>query len=116
MLAAMQLILVRHALPVRQESAAGRVDPPLALLGTRQADAVARWLAEEPLDAIVSSSMLRARQTAEPLAQATGLRVHLETDLEEYDAGRAAYVPLHEIAPATIRGSGRCVPANCRSM
>lgn len=93
----MQLILVRHALPIRQESATDAVDPVLAPLGRRQAEAVAQWLAGESVDAIVSSPMRRAQETAAPLARVTGLPVVTDLALEEYDGGRRSYIPLHEV-------------------
>ena len=40
----MELILVRHGLPERQELEEGRADPPLSETGNRQALAVAEWL------------------------------------------------------------------------
>ena len=61
----MELILVRHGLPERRDDTS---DPPLSDVGHDQARRVAAWLAHEKVDAVVSSTMLRARQTAEPFA------------------------------------------------
>ena len=61
----MKLILIRHGLPVRSDSSA---DPPLAPQGARQAGQMARWLKDEGIDALYSSPMRRARETADPLA------------------------------------------------
>ena len=69
----MELILVRHGLPERQELDDGRADPPLAALGREQAERVADWLAQERIDAVYSSPMRRARETAQPFAAAAGL-------------------------------------------
>ena len=59
----MELILVRHGLPERRDDTS---DPPLSATGHEQARRVAAWLAHERIDAVFSSTMLRARQTAEP--------------------------------------------------
>ena len=46
----------------------GRIDNPLNAKGVAQAEALARYMRNVPLDAIYCSSMLRARMTAAPLA------------------------------------------------
>src|SRR5205809_1084762 len=58
----MELILIRHGLPERREDTA---DPPLSDHGHEQARRVAAWLADEAIDAVYASTMLRARQTAD---------------------------------------------------
>ena len=75
----------------------GTADPPLAPLGLRQARAVAGFLADEPDRAIVSSPLLRAQETAAPLAEALGRPIELVDDLGEHDSGQQSYVPVHEI-------------------
>ena len=57
----------------------------LSELGERQAQAAAKWLAQRDIGYLVSSPLERARQTAEPLADATGLEVHLDERLIEAD-------------------------------
>ena len=92
----MELLLIRHALPVRLESDRP-VDPPLAALGRAQGEALAAWLEPEPPDALVSSTMLRAVQTAEHLAEKFSL---VPTEIEalcELDRGTHAYIPLEEL-------------------
>ena len=86
--ALMELILVRHGLPERVETRDGSpADPPLAPRGRHQAEALARWLAREEIDAVVASPLRRARQTAEPLARALGVEIALEPDVVEMDHG-----------------------------
>jgi broad specificity phosphatase PhoE len=51
--------------------------------GGDMAHAAARYLRERPLTYIVSSPLERARQTAEPIAELTGLEVHLDERLIE---------------------------------
>ncbi|HZA87486.1 MAG TPA: histidine phosphatase family protein, partial [Acidimicrobiales bacterium] len=62
----MELLLVRHARPLRAESIDGPADPGLSPLGRRQADALAAWLATEAIDAIYTSPLRRALETAAP--------------------------------------------------
>jgi len=49
----------------------------------RQAAVTARWLQDRRLQALYRSPLRRARETAAPIASATGLAVHLETRLRE---------------------------------
>ena len=90
----MKLILIRHGLPVRSDSSA---DPSLAPQGVRQAEQMARWLHDEGIDALYSSPMRRARETAEPLAALTGLTPRVIEGIAEYDQGSGRYVPMEEL-------------------
>ena len=98
----MELVLVRHALPVRVDEGQvdGPADPHLAPAGRAQAEALAAWLAVEHLDAIWSSPMRRARETAAPLADALGLPVRIDERLAEYDRHATSYIPLEELKAA----------------
>lgn len=86
----MDLILIRHAQPLRSAETA---DPELSDLGHRQAAAVGERLASEPISVIVASSMHRARQTAEPTAGHFGLGIELRDDLREADEHLGSYTP-----------------------
>jgi broad specificity phosphatase PhoE len=57
----------------------------LSELGERQAAASAAWLATRDIGYLVSSPLERARQTAAPLAAATGLEVAVDDRLIEAD-------------------------------
>jgi probable phosphoglycerate mutase len=98
----MELLLIRHALPVRIDEGAvdGPADPALADLGRAQADALAAWLAEEAVDALWSSPMRRARETAAPLAARLGLETTVDEGLSEYDRDAASYIPIEELKAA----------------
>jgi 2,3-bisphosphoglycerate-dependent phosphoglycerate mutase len=98
----MELLLIRHALPVRidEGSVEGPADPALAEVGHAQAQAVAEWLAEEKVDAIWCSPMRRARETAAPLASRLGLEVTVEEGIAEYDREAASYIPVEELKAA----------------
>jgi 2,3-bisphosphoglycerate-dependent phosphoglycerate mutase len=96
-----ELLLIRHALPVRIERADGRVaDPGLAARGHEQAAQLAEWLAREPIAALYTSPLRRARETATPLAQRCGLTAQIVPDLAEFARQSSAYVPLEEIKAA----------------
>jgi len=91
------LIIVRHGRPVRIEGAEGAANPPLADVGHRQAEAVAELLLEKQVDLVVSSPMLRARQTAAPLAAKMGVDPVIIDDLAEIDQLSDSYVPMEEL-------------------
>ncbi|QSI48749.1 bifunctional RNase H/acid phosphatase [Thermobispora bispora] len=86
---ATSLLLIRHGeTPFSVEKRfSGVGDPALTPNGVAQAEALARRLAGEQVDAIVSSPLKRARQTAEAIAARTGLTVEVEEDLRETDFG-----------------------------
>ena len=90
--AARNLILVRHGqqeLPSASRSREDFYDPPLSELGVRQAAAVARMATRYGLEAVYSSDLVRARQTAEAVADACGLTVSEELpELREIDMYR----------------------------
>lgn len=90
----MQLILVRHGLPERRHDTS---DPPLSPEGHEQAQRLARWLAHERVDAVVSSPMIRAIQTAEPFLALSGLSLATHPDIHEFDRDTGTYVPLEEL-------------------
>lgn len=91
-----ELWLVRHgdAYTGLAELAEGVIDPPLTPLGREQAARLGQRLAYVPLDAVWSSDLRRAVETAEPVARTHGLRVQTDTRLREvrthWDEGRAA--------------------------
>lgn len=85
-----RLILVRHG--STEHSPAMRLSGinqlPLSERGQAQADALAARLAGMPsVGAVLSSPLLRARQTAAPIAQALGLAVQIDEGLQEVDFG-----------------------------
>jgi probable phosphoglycerate mutase len=83
------LLLVRHG--ETDWNAVGRLqghtDRPLSDFGRRQAQQLAEELADEPLDAIYSSDLARARETAEIAGGRLGLPVVLDPGLREKDWG-----------------------------
>lgn len=84
---ATRLYLVRHAQSVGNTSPDWQPDPPLTDLGREQARLVSERLARQGVDAIFSSPLRRAMETAQPLADASGLSVTVIDDLREIDVG-----------------------------
>jgi probable phosphoglycerate mutase len=93
----MELILVRHAEPVKIVDADGPADPPLAERGLKQAERLAAYLGEEPIGAVWSSPMQRARETAAPLASVLGVDVVVDKELAEFDREATSYIPIEEL-------------------
>ena len=86
---AAELILVRHGETAwnREGRMQGHTDIPLSEEGFAQAEALAARLAEEAFDALWSSDLQRARQTAERVARRTGHRVAVDPRLRERNLG-----------------------------
>ena len=93
----MELLLIRHALPIRREVEVGAADPELSEAGHAQAQHLADYLASEELHAIYASPMMRAQQTASPLAERLGLAVSLVEGVAEYDRNSPEYIPVEEL-------------------
>ena len=89
-MATTQILFIRHGETPwnRIKRIQGHIDIPLADTGLEQAQRLAERLAREArdgarLDAIYSSDLLRARQTAQPVADALGLPLALREGLRE---------------------------------
>jgi probable phosphoglycerate mutase len=97
---ACEIVLVRHALP----SPDGTLDPGLGDEGHSQAEALVRHLEGVPVDAVYSSHLKRAVQTATPLAAARGLEVRIDEGLREWVSNATHYVGTERLAdPARTR-------------
>ncbi len=96
----MDLLLIRHALPVRVDDGEGPADPELSDEGWRQAGALAAWLADESLDVVVTSPLRRAQETAQPLATLLDVEVEVVDGLAEFDRDAPWYVPMEELKAA----------------
>jgi len=75
----------------------GHADRPLNETGRAQADALAERLAAEPPEAIWSSDLARARETAEIVGRRVGLRVQVDPRLREVDVGEWSGLTLAEV-------------------
>lgn len=96
----MELLLIRHALPVRRELEEGAADPELSPAGHEQARHLAEYLSSERLDAVYASPMRRAQQTAQPVAAAQGLPIVTADGVAEWDRNASHYVPVEELKAA----------------
>ncbi|WP_420749714.1 histidine phosphatase family protein [Rhodococcus sp. O3] len=101
----MQLLLIRHALPVHSRVTEGRADPALAEEGHVQAARLPEALSPYRIRRIFSSPQRRALETAAPLAVERDLPVEQIGDLAEYDYDLDHYIPFddaRELAPAAF--------------
>ena len=98
----MELVLVRHALPVRIDATpdGGPADPALAEHGRVQAERLVQALAGDEVTALYTSPSLRARQTAAPLERHLGMAAEVDDGLAEFDTGDSSYVPVEELKAA----------------
>ncbi len=85
----MRLIVVRHGKTLYnvQRRFTGQTDIPLSALGERQAAALGKRLAAEPLAAIAASDLQRARVTAQAITRYHELPVQEDADLREMTFG-----------------------------
>ncbi len=95
----MKLLLIRHG--ETPGNVLGQLDtahpgPGLTELGERQAEAMARSLANEPIAALYASTLLRTQITAAPLARVHGLQVEVLAGLHEIEAGSLEKLTDHE--------------------
>ena len=93
----MELLLIRHALPVRREVVKGPADPELSVEGFAQAERLAQYLASESIAAIYVSPLKRALQTAAPLARRLGVTPVVVDDVAEFDRTSNEYIPMEEL-------------------
>ncbi len=93
----MELWLIRHGLPQRIDGGDAPADPELAPEGVDQAQRLSEWWSRFGPDAIYSSPLRRAQETAAPLARTLGLDVAIDPGLEEFDAHLSFYIPLEEL-------------------
>ncbi len=99
-LAYTHLIVIRHGETAwnRERRLQGQLDIPLNDTGLAQARALAEALAGEPIDAVYSSDLSRAMQTAGPLAGTLGLAVRAEPRLRERCYGALEGMTYAEVA------------------
>jgi len=94
--ARVQLLLIRHALPLRSTPGEG-ADPELSDVGVDQAGRLPNALRRHRIARVLSSPQRRAIQTAAPVADSLGLPVKVDDRLAEYDQDLAHYVPIEQL-------------------
>jgi broad specificity phosphatase PhoE len=105
---ATHLLLTRHGETVwhgDNRYAGGSSDIDLTGNGRRQAQSLADWARRRHLDAVVSSPVRRAVETATPSADAVGLPLEIVDDLREVDFGFAegrTAAELHDLDGAML--------------
>ena len=107
------LLLARHAETVwhaENRYAGADCDIDLTPAGARQAERLAGWVQAHEVDAVVSSPVRRARETATPAALAAGVPVEIEPDLREVGFGIADGHTLAELAPDVVAAFRRGRP------
>jgi broad specificity phosphatase PhoE len=95
-----RLFLVRHAQTPHnvERRFTGWTDSPLSLAGWQQADDLASFIAHgEPVDVLLSSSLLRAAQTAQVIGDRLGLEPVRRDDLREWFLGECDGLTREEI-------------------
>ena len=92
----MQLLVIRHALPLRSEHGEGS-DPDLSDEGLAQSGRLPEALARFPIARVLSSPQRRAMQTAEPVAAARDLPIEIDDRFAEYDRNLPMYIPVEQI-------------------
>lgn len=102
-----RVFLLRHAETANPYVFHGaESDVGLSDKGRRQAEAIGPYLAVKLPDALVSSNMRRARETAEPIARACGLPLLIEPELHERRVGGLSGTPNTDpegLWPQTLR-------------
>lgn len=116
-----KLHLVRHAETIwhADNKYAGHTDVPLTELGHFQAKELIKWVREINPRAIYSSDLIRAIDTAHPLADALGMEIKMDKRLREVNFGeiegltqfemKEKYPELYEnylITPANVQMPG----------
>jgi probable phosphoglycerate mutase len=94
-----ELLLIRHGETAwnAEKRLQGHLDIPLNAEGERQAAALGAALANEPLDAIISSDLQRAMKTAQAVADAQGKPIQVDPALRERCFGAFEGLQYHEI-------------------
>ena len=85
-----KFIIVRHGFSLgnKEKRFTGQLDIPLDEIGYAQAELVAKYILDNfKIDAIYSSELSRAYNTALPVAKALGLEINKRKRLNEVDVG-----------------------------
>jgi broad specificity phosphatase PhoE len=95
-----RILLIRHGQSEgnAERRFGGHTATPLSALGRREAEATARALGRESVTAIYSSDLLRAVETATPLARALDLELTQTDSLRERSVGHMENLTFEEAA------------------
>ena len=99
------LLLVRHC-----QAASQHPDAPLTDVGFGQAQGLAEFLRDYPIDFIAASRCRRARQTIEPYAGSVGLPVYQERRLNERVLSAAPIPDWEQLVRDSFDDADLCAP------
>lgn len=95
----MEILVIRHGQSEADiiKCIEGRADFALTQTGEQQAGLMAEWIAKNyPVDFILSSTLKRAKRTAEILKEVTGAPIEFWDDLMEFNNGLVAGLTIAE--------------------
>jgi len=104
---AVELLLIRHGEPAWSENGRGVDDPGLTDRGHTQARLMAGRLASLGVDQLLVSPLRRARQTAEPIAEALGLEPVEHPWLAEMAMPRFEGTPIEQVERVLTESKAR---------
>ena len=81
----MQLFLIRHGQPAWVDDGINYDNPVLTDIGRRQAELTAQRVADLDVDHLLVSPLVRAQETAAPIAAALGV----EVEIDDFQASRS---------------------------
>ena len=103
----MEIVLIRHGQPDWEPDGRAVDHPVLTPIGVKQARLTAQALEGERFDALYTSPLQRALDTAEPIAGALGLELRVESWLKEIELpsleGRTEEEVKHFFEAASLR-------------
>ncbi len=111
-----RLLLIRHALNdwVGKRVAGWTPGVSLNEEGRKQAARLAEWLEAVPLEAIYSSPLERALETAQPIAKSHDLELQIRDSLGETRYGELDGKPLEEVMESELWEQFRAYPSRTR--
>lgn len=101
------LVLVRHAASRGAGKFVGQLDEPLSAEGRRQLHQLARKLSRFRFDAILTSDLRRAIETAQPAAERQKLEIQIRSGLREMHFGRWQGLSWEQIRTREPRAADR---------
>ncbi|MGD0656893.1 MAG: histidine phosphatase family protein [Syntrophorhabdales bacterium] len=95
----MRIYVVRHGETEwnKEEIFRGRKDIPLNEAGKRQAEKVSLYFSQRHINRIVSSPLVRALQTAEPISKTAAVAVEAMEEFTDINFGIWEGLPLREV-------------------
>lgn len=95
-----KFVIVRHGFSKgnKEKRFSGQLDLPLDNAGLKQAESIAKYVCQNfNIDAIYSSDLIRAYDTAKPCADALGLEISTLKELREVNVGALTGVLIEEV-------------------